>query len=80
VSKFESALYSDLSFGPVFGEGHDLCVGNNANTVNTSCHSKMGHTYSVADNLYTEEDIANYLGGSATFGLTEIEVFKIVKD
>jgi len=77
---FDEAIFSDPEFGPVFGKGHDLCIGNNANTQLTVCHSLMGNTYSVPENLYTDEDIANYLGGNATFGLTEIEVFKVCKD
>ncbi|XP_046852219.1 uncharacterized protein LOC124445537 [Xenia sp. Carnegie-2017] len=40
------AMYTSSSYGPTFGGGHDLKIGNNART-STSSYTNFGHTYKL---------------------------------
>ncbi len=67
-------IYCNSDYGPIFGNGYDICIGNNANTTSTSysyfsCSFKHPQ-YAKGTNLENE-----YLAGSFKFQLDEIEDF-----
>eukprot|EP01133_Synstelium_polycarpum_P009761 gene9761-11398_t len=59
--------YGHPSFGPSFGGGHDLCIGDQCNT-NTTSYSSFPHTYND-----THGKGKNTFAGSSHFTVSEIE-------
>ena len=77
----DNAIYCHSRYGPTFGEGHDLCIANNANTTKDS-YSQLGFTYEHPffdlDRFEGEpiQEENKFLAGSTHFQLDEIEVFQ----
>ena len=67
----DHAIYCDPSFGPSFGDGHDIHIANNAN-YNRQSYSYFGCSYQSPPGL---RDVRTFLAGSYDFTPTEIEVF-----
>ena len=65
----QSAICGNISYGPLFGGGHDLIISNNANT-NTSSYSRLGHTYECPPRQQQ-----TFFTGSDSFTVTDYEVF-----
>ena len=73
--KSGSAIYCRSTYGPTFGEGHDLYIAENAKT-NQSSSSNLGNTYQPpAGYQYGTPQTQSLLAGSYNFRATEIEVF-----
>ena len=73
VTESNFAIYS-YSYGSViFGDGWDLyCHDNN-------CYRNLGETYQLPNFLtYGSVEAQSFLGGSNTFDIVEIEVYKVV--
>ena len=69
--KNQYSIYCNGSYGPIFGNGHNICIYDNCNTNN--CYSHVNsHTY-IAPNG------AAYLTGSQYFTVKEIEVYLVTK-
>jgi hypothetical protein len=64
-----NAIYDSGSYGPTFGGGHDLHIGNNWN----GCYTKLGITYAyptgLGDKTFT---------GASSFTPAEVEVWQVV--
>jgi hypothetical protein len=66
------ACHMVASQGPAFGDGYDLMICSNAHTASGS-YSKLGRGYELPSGC----DSKNYLAGSETFRLLELEVFLV---
>ena len=64
------------SYGPVFGRGHDIFIGKNANTETTSS-SHLGHSYDLKLFSVGSLQARSFLAGSYKFQTSEIEVFQL---
>ena len=63
-------IYCNSSYGPTFGGGHDLKIGNDGNT-NTDSYSQLDHTYECPPHAAN----TTFLVGSKNFTVDEVEVF-----
>ena len=73
----ESAIYSYPSYGPTFGNGHDLSVFN----YGSYCYSNLGSAYQLPSFLaYGTTSAQSFLAGSYSFTPVEIEVYAITPD
>lgn len=63
-------IHCDGSEGPIFGEGHDLKIGNNAN-VNTDSYTQLAGTYECPPHASS----TTFLVGDENFTVDELEVF-----
>jgi hypothetical protein len=71
------AIYSDSSYGPVFGDGVDIFVKDSSNT-NENSYSNIGHSYQLPKNITFESvEAQSYLSGSYRWKTTEIEVYQV---
>ena len=68
------AIYTYRTYGPVFGEGHDLFISNNA-ALNTYSKTNFNHSYQAPSGV---SDTSTILAGTKYFQPSEIEVFYIV--
>jgi hypothetical protein len=66
------AIYCDSSYGPTFGDGHDLHIANDCNG-NTSSYTSLGNAYVNDTNMYG----TLVFTGQQTFTVKEIEVFAV---
>ena len=66
------AIYSHLSYFPIFGAGNDLLIADNCNADQTS-YSNLNKTYEAPSGN------ANYFVGSKNFQVQEIEVFQVIR-
>ena len=71
VTKASRAIERYKLHGPTFGEGHDICINDNANS-NTNSYANFGHSYSVPSGV---QDRKTILAGSNKFTPDEVEVF-----
>ena len=69
-----SAIYSNLTYGPTFGGGHDIYISSGSNANQTS-YSKFGSSYYHADYQNGTTKAYSILAGSYNFQTLEIEVF-----
>ena len=65
----EKAVWFESCWGPVFGEGFDLAISNDANR-NTESHSYLGRTYQCP-----RGQPRTFFTGSTNFVVTDYEVF-----
>ena len=65
-------MYYRSTYGPYFGDGHDLRIGIDANN-NINSYSRLGHTYEIPPGQTN-----TFLVGSKNFKVSEIEVFQII--
>jgi hypothetical protein len=67
-----NAIYDSASYGPTFGNGHDLYIADNSDS-NTNSISNWGHSYSSMY-LQGSAQAQSFFAGSS---MKEIEVFQI---
>ena len=65
------AIYRHSSYGPIFGNGNDIYISNNANS-NTNSFTNFGSYYSVPSGV---QDRRTILAGTYMFTPDEVEVF-----
>jgi hypothetical protein len=70
-----TAIYCVSDFGPIFGIGCDITIGNNANTTMES-YSHLGDTYKHPQYVFGTNVAESFLAGSKEFQLDEIEVYQ----
>ena len=70
-SAASAAIYMDRSYGPIFGEGHDIYIADNANN-NTDSYTQFGVSYTVPSGV---QDRKTILAGTFFFTPDEVEVF-----
>ena len=92
INPGKNVFYCDPSYGPTFGNGHDIHISSNANTSNGS-YSNLGSSYQHhhhhqynyqngvrPNNRVRNRDHLNYsqsfFAGSSQFLLSEIEVYQ----
>ncbi|XP_028416631.1 uncharacterized protein LOC114540704 [Dendronephthya gigantea] len=68
------AIYTNPTYGPTFGGGHDLYISNNANK-NRNSHAAIGYTYRAPSGYSNTRAL---LAGSANFTPNEVEVYYYV--
>lgn len=69
------AMYSAYSYGPIFGAGHDLHIGDHCHR-NTTSFSHLGYTYKLpAGYTFGTTEPRSLLAGSYWFKVDEYEVF-----
>ena len=66
------AVYCGPEYGPAFGIGNDLCIGDGSDTRNTS-YALLGHSYILPPG----QDSETFLAGSRNFLVAEMEVFAV---
>ena len=73
VKRPSYAIYRHLSYGPLFGTGHDIYIADNANS-NRNSHANFGYdnVYSVPSGVQNKQTL---LAGSNPFTPDEWEVF-----
>jgi len=71
VTRPSNAIYRHSSYGPTFGNGHDIYIANNANS-NTNSYTDFGYSYSVPSEVQDKKTI---LAGTYKFTPDEVEVF-----
>ena len=73
-----NAIYSDPSYGPTFGGGHDFYISGQSN-INTNSYSSLGYSYQLPFTNFTYGSTAaqSFLAGSYNFQTLEIEVYSI---
>jgi len=74
VTRPSKAIYRISSYGPTFGNGHDIYIVNNANS-NTNSYSDFGYYYSVPSGVQDKKTI---LAGTHKFTPDEVEVFYLI--
>ena len=71
VKNQQYAIYCDSSYGPTFGDGHDLHISNDANTSSFS-ESNLGYSYQLPTGQQS-----TFFTGAKNFNVTDYEVFGI---
>ena len=71
VNHDSQAIYMEISRGPTFGGGHDICIANNAGH-NAHSYTNFGHSF-LAPSEVKEKDTV--LAGTSHFTPDEVEVF-----
>ena len=75
VCKIGNAIYSSSRYGPIFGKGHDLHIGDNPH-VSSPSYTYFGSSYKPPqDYSYGSKKTLSLLAGSYVFTPNEIEVF-----
>ena len=69
VKNQQYGINCNISYGPTFGEGHDLHVSNNAN-ISGASYSDLGHTYQLPAGQQSA-----FFTGARNFYVTDYEVF-----
>ena len=74
-SYYKYSIYFRSSYGPTFGEGHDINIKNYASTYGNS-YSDLGYTYSPPSGYsYTSTFARTFLAGTYEFTPDEVETF-----
>ncbi len=66
------AIYCLSSYGPIFGNGHNLCIAYNSNA-NTYSSTRSGNAYNLPAGANGGHSILT--NGTPDFQTTEIEVY-----
>ncbi len=69
-----AAIHNWPGFGPVFGQGFDLCISDNAAS-NVKSYTAFGYTYQPPSGI---SDSITILAGTNKFTPSQVEVFHIV--
>ena len=69
------AIYCNSQYGPSFGGGCDIIIGDNSNTTVNSC-SNLCCAYKHPQYEYGTNEAETFLAGSFNFQLDEIEVYQ----
>ena len=78
VKLAQYALQGNSSYGPIFGNGHDIHICNRSNT-NIGSYSHFGHSYNFPDGYKSGENANVFLAGNYNqWTTTEIEVYQII--
>ena len=73
----QHALYAGDEYGPTFGHGCDLLIGDDSNA-NRTCYSMLGESYELPAVTHTDRRQAKtLLAGSFKFKTLDIEVFQL---
>ena len=74
ISNPSYAIYSNPSYGPTFGQGHDLNTPDKSNS--NFGYSQLGYSYKLPNFLtYGSTEAQSLFGASYYFRVTEIEVY-----
>ena len=69
------SIYGGSSYGPTFGQGHDIYIYNYASS-NSLSYSNLGYTYSPPSGYsYGKTFTQTFLAGSHWFTPDEVETF-----
>jgi len=67
-------MYCNPSYGPTFGEGHDLHI---SNYFAMASYSKLGSTYIPIVGAFKSPEAGWHLAGAYNFEVKEMEVFSV---
>ena len=68
------AIYRRSSYGPIFGDGYDIKIVNNAAS-NKNSYTRCGDTYHLPPGYSSPDYSCTFYAGSWKFTPTDIEVF-----
>jgi hypothetical protein len=74
VNSYGSAICCNSSYGPIFGNGHTICVYDNSNS-NTSSYVRSANAYNIPNGANGSHSILT--DGNNNFQTTEIEVYLV---
>lgn len=69
------SIYSNINYGPTFGNGHSLYISNDSN-LNKQSYSNLGTSYKHPNYLYGSNESKSFLADSYYFQTEEIEVYE----
>lgn len=72
--KSQCAIYCHVSYGPTFGDGHDLFIENESN-IHGNSFSNLGVSYPHPLYALDSPDAKSFLAGSVDFRTSDIEVY-----
>ena len=72
--KMDQAILCCSNYGPAFGAGPDLWIGNNPNS-NNACSARLSTCYQIP----AGQKANTFFTGADTFNLIELEVFSFEK-
>ena len=75
-SRTNDSVYHSISYGPIFGGGHDICIFSDYTNNN---NSNSGFPYSYQDTLGKGKSIFTGDNNNGNFRLKEMEIFKLFK-
>ena len=73
-SGYSTAIYACAKYGPIFGDGHDLLIPNDAASKRNSFTS-CGVTYPLPPGYSAAGSSCRFYAGSYQFTPTDVEVF-----
>jgi hypothetical protein len=74
INSFGNGIYCGATYGPTFGNGHDIHVSDNSNA-NSASYVRSNHAYGVPVAANGNHSILT--GGNPNFKTTEVEVYLI---
>ena len=75
TTNVKHSIYCSSSLGPVFGDGHDIYIADNANETMNS-YTILGDTYKHPEYVQGSDQVQTFLAGSFEFQLDEIEIYQ----
>ncbi len=75
----KESIYCNAQYGPTFGQGHDIYIGENLQNCYTNFLYSFSHPTIPASN-YTKPEGKTYFCGSHKFVPSDLEVFRITFD
>jgi hypothetical protein len=79
--KEKYTIYDDLSYGPVFGGGYDICIADNCNS-NMDSHAYFPVSYNCGFKYQNNQESWTAFCGATkgkNFRVIEYEVFQVIK-
>ena len=77
VEEPKYAFCGNLEYGPIFGDGYDICICNQSNT-NVGSYTDFGSTYNLPEGYTKSGNARDFLAGNYNqWTTTEIEVYQI---
>ena len=75
-SKQDKAIVNSFEHGPIFGDGHDICIFNFPNKTSDN-YSNLGTTFKHPQYAFETNEAKSFLAGSHKFQVSEIEIYEI---
>jgi len=72
----KESIYCNAQYGPTFGQGHDIYIGENLQNCYTNFLYSFSHP-TIPASFYTKPEAKNYFCGSHKFVPSELEVYQI---
>lgn len=77
IHEFNNAIVSGITYGPTFGEGHDIYICNNSNVLSESYSKLSSYVKSGFNKFNKKNKLSITLDECKKFLVKEIEVFQL---